>query len=210
MTRRTRILHFTHEDNLVQIFGRGGLVCDKQRRSSGIESRNVAYSDLKLERSQTIVEVPPGGTLDDYVPFYFGPKSPMMLTYMNGNVTGSLEDLNEIVYFVSSAQHVEASGLKFAFTDGHPVKQPRFFYNDLADLGEVDHALMWQKWWHDTDEYPDRKRRRQAEFLVWREMPLTEIDHLVTKSHPKRLEVESMLSNWDLDIPCRAWPSWYY
>jgi hypothetical protein len=42
----------------------------------------------------------PGGTLDQYVPFYFGPRSPMMLTYKNGNVTGKREDISEPVYFV--------------------------------------------------------------------------------------------------------------
>jgi hypothetical protein len=125
-------------------------------------------------------------------------------------VTGKPEDLNEIVYFVSSAERVADSGLAFTFTDGHPIVQPRFFYNDLADLGEVDHALMREKWWYDTDEYPDRKRRRQAEFLVWQKLPVAQIEYLVTKSESKRLEVVEVLSNHNLDIPCYTRPGWYY
>jgi len=40
------------------------------------------------------------------------------------------------------------------------------FFDDLKDLDKVDWALMKQRYWNDTNDDPDRKRRRQAEFLV--------------------------------------------
>jgi hypothetical protein len=111
---------------------------------------------------RTEVEVSPGGTLGDYVPFYFGIRSPMLFTYKNGNVTGKSENQDEIIYIVSSAEDVDAEGLAFAFSDGHPIVEPKAFYNDLAKLNEVDLALMTQRHWFDTDNDPDRKRRRQV------------------------------------------------
>jgi len=120
---------------------------------------------------RTRVEVDPEGTLGDYVPFYFGTRSPMLFTYKNGNVTGKHEDQDEIIYLVSSAEYVAEKGLAYAFSDGHPVVEPKAFYNDLGNLSEVDMPLMMQRDWFDTNSDPDRKRRRQAEFLVYERFP---------------------------------------
>jgi hypothetical protein len=134
----------------------------------------------------------------------------MMLTYKSGNVTGQEESLDEIVYFVSEAEKVAYQGIPFVFTDGHPIVEPRFFSNDLDDLDEVDLALMREKWWFDTDEYPDRKRRRQAEFLVWERLPLELVSYLVTRTEDKREQVEQLLLSKGRKIPCRMYRSWYY
>jgi hypothetical protein len=134
----------------------------------------------------------------------------MMLTYKNGNVTGQREDLSELLYFVTAADDIAAAGLEFAFTDGHPIVEPRLFFNDLADLGEVDLALMTETWWYDTDEYPDRKRRRQAEFLVWNKVPLENIRGIVAMNEEKCVEVFATLKSHGIEMPCKSRPSWYY
>jgi hypothetical protein len=134
----------------------------------------------------------------------------MMLTYKNGNVTGKKEDLSELMYFVAAVQDIADAGLPFAFTDGHPIVEPRLFFNDLADLGEVDLALMEEKWWFDNDEYPDRKRRRQAEFLVWGKVPLENIRGIVTMNEQKCREVLGVLQHHNIDMACRSRPGWYY
>ena len=40
------------------------------------------------------------------------------------------------------------------------------FFDDLKDLDKIDWDLMQSRYWNDTNDDPDRKRRRQAEFLV--------------------------------------------
>ncbi|MFI7543089.1 DUF4433 domain-containing protein [Actinoplanes sp. NPDC049599] len=206
----TLVMHFTHEDNLERILDQGGLLCDRACQKSGLNRRNIAYTSIKAQRARTVVEVPPGGTLDQYVPFYFGPKSPMMLTYKSGNVTGKREDLSELLYFVTAAQDIAAAGLPFAFTDGHPIVEPRLFFNDLVDLREVDLPLMKERDWFDYDDYPDRKRRRQAEFLVWEKMPLEYMRGIVTMNEEKCRKVLGILESNDVDLPCRSRPGWYY
>ena len=206
----TYIMHFTHQDNLGQILAQGGLVSDRRCQQFGLNRRNIAYSEIKAQRARTIVEVPPGGTLDQYVPFYFGPKSPMMFTYMKGNVTGKPENLSELIYFVTAAEDIAAAGHAFAFTDGHPIVEPRLFFNDLADLGEVDLALMKEPWWFDTNEYPDRKRRRQAEFLVWDKVPLKDIRGIVTMNGSKRHHIFGVLQSHGVQLECVSRPGWYY
>ncbi|AVT29874.1 DUF4433 domain-containing protein [Plantactinospora sp. BC1] len=206
----TPIYHFTHITNLEKVIEAGALLCDSLCRASGQAARNIAYPNLKEQRAITLVEVPPGETLDKYVPFYFGTRSPMLFTYKNGNVTGKPENQDDIIYFATTAETIVQNGFPFAFTDGHPIREPKAFYNDLRDLEQVDLPLMEQKYWNDTDADPDRKRRRQAEFLVWERVPLPAIMALGARTESVRLALEEIVMKHSLGIRCIKRPGWYY
>ena len=60
---------------------------------------------------------------------------------------------------------------KYVFTDGHAEMDISDFYEDLANLKEIDWDIMKATYWRDTNEDNDRKRRRQAEFLVHNTLP---------------------------------------
>jgi ssDNA thymidine ADP-ribosyltransferase, DarT len=76
------IFRITHVDNVPWILD-NGLHC----RSSAILDPNfINIGNLELidKRQHRFVEIPPGGTLSDYIPFYFTPFSPMMLNIKTG------------------------------------------------------------------------------------------------------------------------------
>jgi len=77
-----------------------------------------------------------------------------------------------VLHLVSTAESIQAANLGFVFTDGHAVMALTTFYSSLADLARVDWSVMPLKYWNDTIADPDRKRRRQAEFLVQQFVPL--------------------------------------
>lgn len=206
----TAIYHFTHRDNLPTILSEGHIHCERSRMALGISSRNVAYTDLKQRRSQVRVDVAPGGHLDHYVPFYFGTRSPMMLAYSSGRVTGRPEDLDELVYLATTVETIQAAGVRFVFTDGHPVRMPRFFSNDVADLSRVDFRLMVQKMWNDTNEDPDRMRRRQAEFLVHKSVSWTHIAVLGTRTPAVATAIKTLIAQQTHRPRVLVRPDWYY
>ena len=96
------------------------------------------------------------------------------------------------------------------FTDGHPIVEPRSFFNHLAHIGEVDLNLTGEKLWFDTDAYPDRKRRRQAEFLVWERMPLDLVRCFVVMTDGKHSQLQQLLQSRGVNIPCIVRRGWYY
>jgi hypothetical protein len=63
----------------------------------------------------------PGGTIHDYVSFYFGYLSPMMLNLKTGRVPGYNEGQTPLIYLESSAQAVSESGGGFVFSVGHVI-----------------------------------------------------------------------------------------
>lgn len=207
----TYVYHHTHFENLSGILRSGGLCCDRICQASTLTVRGIAYQNLKARRMTTPVEVAPGGTLGDYVPFYFGPRSRMLYAYAHGDVTGRPEGQDDIIYIVSSVEAVARAGLPFVFTDGHPVKEPKAFFNDLTDIGQVDLRLMGERYWNDTNEDPDRKRRRQAEFLVWKRFPWQLVLGLATRTNNMLAQLTRVIGGSGPSCPpCALRPNWYY
>lgn len=91
----------------------------------------------------------------------------MLYAIHNGFVDGYDRGQSEVVHLIASAEAVDQADLAWVFTDGHAEMAPLTdFYDDLHHLDKIDWGIMNSTYWHDTDEDPDRKRRRQAEFLV--------------------------------------------
>jgi hypothetical protein len=200
------IYHFTDLENLGGIFDVGGLQCHRDAPTE-VEVGNV---EIKANRMQRRVGCGPGGMVCDYVPFYFAPRSPMMYTIMRG-VEGVSMDQSRLIYFVSSTEAVCRAGLPCVYTDGNAAVLITKFYDDPDTLAEnVDLPLMKQKMWNSTPEDPDRMRRRMAEFLVHKLLPLELVAGIGVYSQPVRDSVVSLADEmgWDARIVIR--PRWYF
>lgn len=206
----TWIYHFTHYENLSSILEHDGLHAVKTMHGGAVSYRDIAYSDVQDKRANTIVPVEPRGVLHDYVPFYFAPRSPMLYTIHRGNVPQHKEGQEPLIYLVSTVQCVVDEGLPFVFTEGHGIMKISRFFNDENQLDNVDWQLMKSQFWNDTDDDPDRKRRRQAEFLVYEFFPWTSIIGIGTYDEDIKAKVENMMSNKEYKPQVKTKRQWYY
>lgn len=204
----TPLYHITSVRNLPSILREDGLQCSKVLTRAAAEHTSIAYSSIQERRARTIVPCGPGGTVHDYVPFFFAPRPPMLYAIKHGNVAGAVHD--EIVYLVTGVESVKAAGCSFVFTDGHAIMSFTEFYDDPADLDKVDWPLMRARMWHDTADDPDRKRRRQAEFLVHRLVPWEAILEIGVINDTMRTHVLQLLQKTDNPPVVRLRPDWYY
>jgi hypothetical protein len=199
----------THVNNLEAIFAREALVATARLEREGTGFTNIAYSTIQAQRAAKRVPCGPRGSLHDYVPFYFTKRSPMLYTINRGNVPCD-GGQGALVHLVSTAQRVAAAGLGFAFSDGHGIMAYSSFYDDLEHLGEVDWDVIASRMWNDTVEDGDRKRRKQAEFLVRNEFPTHLIRRIVVRTPQRKEQVEEIVDRYGLGIPVIADMSWYY
>ncbi len=206
----TPIYHITPIENLRMILEAGELRAKRALDQEDTGYTNIAHQTVQDRRAHTPVPCGPGGVLHDYVPFYFGPRSPMLYTISRGNVEGFSGGQQSIIHLVSTVQTVQVAGLGFVFTDGHGIMAITDFYDDLAQLDEVDWPLMNSRYWFDTDDDLDRKRRRQAEFLVHERFPVSLIQGIGVINQQKKIETEALLAEFGLDIPVAVRPGWYY
>jgi hypothetical protein len=168
----TAIYHITHLDNLRGILERGGLLSDTAIREQGLAPRSIAYAHIKARRNRVTVPLGPGGCVSDYVPFYFCPRSPMLFAVGSGKIEGYPGGQSQVLHLVADAEAIEAQGHACLHTDGNAASQPLAFCAGTATLAT---ALSWDvirgTSWGNTPDDNDRKRRKQAEFLVWQRVP---------------------------------------
>jgi hypothetical protein len=172
----TYIFHITPIDNLAQIVAHGGLHCD--RVAQNLKVVNIGHQHIKQRRLNRPVPLPPGGTVGDYVPFYFGPRSPMLFAIHKGVVQGYTGGQRPVIYLCSTVEAVRDAALQWVFTEGHAEIAYTDFFNSLDYLNQIDWNVINGQYWNDTNEFPDRKRKRQAEFLVKQFLPWNLITHI--------------------------------
>ena len=204
----TRIYHITHMRNLVGILQHGGLHCD--RSAQKLKCVQIGHQHIKARRMARAVPLAPNGTLGDYVPFYFASRSPMLYAINRGAVDGYDGGQEPVVHLVSSAEGVERAGLEWVFTEGHAEIAFSDFFDDLDNLDKIDWKVLAARYWFDTDEAPDRKRRRQAEFLVHQFFPWELVSLIGVYNARIQEQVCEMLKN-EAHVPeVRIEPGWYY
>jgi len=187
------IYHITPIDNLESIISEGGLLAYNVMLETGTNYTNIAYENIQDRRARIRVPCGAGGVLHDYVPFYFAPRSPMLYTINQGNVPNYTQGQAALIHLVSDVEDIDARGLNFVFTDGHAVMQFTDFFDDLDYLGAIDWDVMESRYWSDTNEDNDRKRRRQAEFLVRNFFPWELITEIGVINYTIQSQVENIL-----------------
>jgi hypothetical protein len=204
------IMHFTHISNLPGIFASGSLEADNLvDRSSALQ---VEAADLEIKTVRKSMQLPlaPYGCVADYVPFYFAPRSPMLYKLHKGGVPNYSGGQDPLVYLVSSAEAVAASGALFVFSDGNCASTVTSFEGDLSQIESVvDWEVMRAQMWANTADDPDRKRRRMAEFLVHQRIPIECLSEIVVHVTMKK-QVEGLLASYGVDLPVSIKPGWYF
>ncbi|WP_237498711.1 MULTISPECIES: DUF4433 domain-containing protein [unclassified Streptomyces] len=202
------IYHFTHIRNLPNIIQSGALFADSQTRD--LMQVEVGDRGVKSRRRGLLVPTPPGGVPADYVPFYFAPRSPMMLCIKSGRVPEYQEGQGPLVYLVSTVETMAEKGIKFLFTDGNCASRITSYYDDLTHLDQVDWDIMEAYLWRDTADDPDRKRRRMAEFLMHKTAPLSGMLGIATMTEETANSVRTILAQHSHSMDVRVRREWYY
>lgn len=174
---------------------------------------NIGDSTLIAQRNDYPVGInPPNGNLGEYVPFYFGPLSPMLLNITTGYRGITQRPQGEIVYIVCKINTLIEQCNEWCFTDGHAKNTITAFYNDLEHLSEVDWNIVAERHWKNTEDDFDRMRRKQAEFLVKHNVPVSCISSIVVLNEARKTFVEEIVTRLGLEIPVRVNPNnqFYY
>ena len=209
----TPIYRLVHLDNLEVLLRRGGLHAPNQTPNDGLPYRTIHNVDIQAERHVRPIPCGPGGTIHDYVSFYFGYLSPMLLQLKTGRVAGYGEEGQEpLIYLVTSAQKAADAGVPFVFSDGHGIAAFTDWYDDLADLDKVDWGMVYQRYWADNTNDMDRQRRKQAEFLAYQLCPWELIEEIVVINSEAEDRVVGILSSFDVSLRSKVSvrSGWYY
>jgi len=205
--KKALIFRITHRDNIPWILKNG-----LHASSSHVLDPNfrvIGNVDLINKRANRRVMIGPGGTLSDYVPFYFTPFSIMMYNIHTGYGVPNVPN-NEIVILVSSLHRIQELGIQFVFTNQHAY--PRFagYFTDLDDLAQVPWEQLNRKdFRHDPDD-PGKKERYQAEALIWRHVPAEALLGICSCIDSVNQGIQAEIEKQRLKIEARVQRGWYF
>jgi hypothetical protein len=201
------IWRITHRDNLPWILD-NGLHCANSNLLAP-NYINIGNLDLIDKRRHRKVPIAPGGTLADYVPFYFTPFSVMMMNIHSGRGVQQRPN-DEIVIIVSSLHHVQSLNLPLVFTNAHAYSDWTNYYNDLTQLFEIDwHLLQRRDFKGDVDDLR-KKERYQAEALVYQRLPIQGVLGIVCYTEVLKQSIEQQVQARGLTLPVYARTGWYF
>jgi hypothetical protein len=189
------------------------------RLSSGLRTAATALPYLTIHsvsvqagRHDRAITCGPRGTCQDYVPFYFGPLSVMLLNLKTGRVAEYNEGQAPLIYLTTTVSGLTDSGCQFVLSDGHGLVRITDWYDDLARLDQVDWSLVAARYWADQPDDNDRQRRKQAEFLVWKSVDWPLIEGIGVLDQQVKSHVEDVLEqHQDQPRPkVQIEAQWYY
>jgi len=202
------IWRIVHRDNLPWILD-NGLHCGNSTAKAP-DWVSIGNQELTDKRAQHTVPLPPGGRLNDYVPFYFTPFSPMLRNIHTGWGGIQKRPNEEIVILVSSLHRLAELGLPFLFTDSHAYYQWSNYYSDLADLDKIDWPLLQHRDFKRDQEDPSKFERYQAEALIHQHLPASGLLGVVCYTDELKQSIEQQVQARNLNLPVYARTGWYF
>jgi hypothetical protein len=171
---------------------------------------NIGSAELIDKRSRRTVPIPPGGTLSDYVPFYFTPFSMMMYKIKTGHGGITKRNNEDIVIFVSSIHKLRDLGLAFVFTNQHAYTVDTDFFSDIADLKQIDWKLLQNRDFKTDDNDLGKHSRYQAETLVHKHLPLNGVLGVGCFNDTAKQKIEAMMQTCGQKMSVKTRSAWYF
>ncbi|GCC51274.1 DUF4433 domain-containing protein [Chryseotalea sanaruensis] len=207
-----RLYRIIHINNLRHLLANG--ICTKSHNLADPNYIDIGDRGLINKRNVYAVGIdPPGGNLGDYVPFYFGRLSPMLLNIKTGQRDVTKRHQREIIYICCRLSDVVAQCEEWCFTDGHAkTVSLTEFYNDLKDLDEVDWSIVDERYWRNDVNDIDRVRRKQAEFLVKDYAPVDCVEQIIVYDASALAKAQEIVEDLELQIQVKVNPgnNYYY
>jgi hypothetical protein len=206
---RARIFRITHIGNIEWILN-NGLHCN----NSPTKDPNfvqIGNPDLINKRAARVVPAPTGGTLDDYIPFYFTPFSPMLYNIKTGWNGIQKRPMREIVILTSTLHDLALNNVGFTFTDRHAYLQLARFSSQLAELAAwIDWKILRARDFARDPNDPGKFERYQAEALALGHVPLPALNGVVCHGAEEEAHLRDLVQNAGVEFSVAARPNWFF
>lgn len=204
------IFRIVHRNNIPWIL-KNGLYCGNHSVKCP-EWVSIGNPELIDKRKLHPVPCGNGGYLNDYIPFYFTPFSPMLLNIKSGRGVPQSRTNEEIVILVSSLKKLQELGLNFVFTDMHAYYAWATFYTNLEDLNKIDWKILQDRDFKRDENDPQKFERYQAEALIHEHCPTSALLGIVCYDDDTAHHIKQLLIN-SPHLQCRdviTRPAWYF
>jgi len=186
--------------NLTSVLNEG-LFCKNAGKTTR-DFLSIGSPDVIARRDTVIVKCYNNTVVNDYVPFYFSVRTPMLYNIITGHSVTKVPQ-EDIVYLCCRLVELTTRNFKWCYTDGNAAAAISKFFNNLEGIeANIDwHSIRTTDFRDDNaDGDEDRIRKKQAEFLVNEYVPVEYIRKIVVHNTLMQFEVKEIIDRMKLDI----------
>jgi len=115
----------------------------------------------------------------------------------------------DIIYLVFKLDEI-IELVEYVFTDGHGYASMSNWFEDIDSLDFLDNEYIKRLRWENTDEDPDRKRRKQAEFWIKQPLSIDLITGIATFNEVCNERLSELVNKYQRNITVKTKPNFYY
>ncbi len=199
------IFRIVHRDNFIEVVRDG---CHCRSTKDGKKYVEIGNAELIEKRKGREVPGPYGGTLSDYVPFYFTPYSPMLYNIKTGYNGVTKRPMSDILILVSSLHKLKEQNVPFMFSDRHAYLKTAEFSKNLGKLKDMIIWPVLQARNFRKDDV-DRFEKYQAEALVYKHVPLSALIGVACCTTDVRNAAQELADSRNAQLKIVTKPEWY-
>ena len=171
----------------------------------------IGNAEIISERDRREVTCYPNSVVNNYVPFYFSVRTPMLYNIYSGYGVKQIHQ-SKIVYLCIPLVDVASDDMEWCFTDGNAAKRITSYYNCLDDINSLDwHSITTTDFKHDNaDGDEDRIRKKHSEFLVRDYVPSNRIKVVVVFNQNAETSVKTILRRIGSDVEVKINRGFYF
>jgi hypothetical protein len=179
---------------------RDGLHCKNAgKKDKGFVT--IGSQEIITQRDTSIVKCYPDTFVNDYVPFYFSVRTPMLYNIKTGHGVPASPQ-KDIIYLCCKLSELATKDFQWCFTDGNAAKKISKFSNNIKHIEHLDWRSIKTTDFRDenADGDEDRIRKKHAEFLVKDHVPVQYIKVIAVLNQEIKEQVEEILQEHKLTI----------
>jgi hypothetical protein len=171
----------------------------------------IGSKEIITQRDTSIVKCYPDTVVNDYVPFYFSVRTPMLYNIVTGHGVPASPQ-KDIIYLCCKLSELATEDFQWCFTDGNAAKKISKFSNNIKNLEHLDWRSIKTTDFRDenADGDEDRVRKKHAEFLVKDHVPVDYINGIAVLNQTIKEQVEAIIEDFDLTINIKIKPEYYF
>tara|TARA_B100000131_G_scaffold197096_1_gene189417 strand:+ start:445 stop:1092 length:648 start_codon:yes stop_codon:yes gene_type:complete len=187
--RINSLYYFSHKNNIDLILDHGILPKNDVNYQS-LESTSFADEDVQARRHDRRIRISDGTdrfyNIHDLVPTYLTPRTPTLY---------ARRDIQNDIFFCIIKSFV-LCGRDFAFSDGNAGSSATNFFYSLNQLDKIPMDVIRAESWTD---FPDGKRQRNAEFLIYPSIPIGEVWRIAVNNNELKNVIHRKISERGLN-----------
>lgn len=174
----------------------------KRAKTHELDYKSIGSEEVIKKRDTKIVECYPDYVVNDFVPFYFSVRTPMLYNIKTGHGVPPFPQ-EDIIYLCCKFTELASDDFTWCYTNGNASVAITKYFSNLENIEtDIDWRSINTADFRDdnADGDEDRIRKKHAELLIKEHVPANYIKRIVVYNQDAKKSVKDIVKKVGADI----------